>query len=261
MKREAALAWLGKPGDLVVTKALQQHWEKRRYSYLTRPRPDFGLMLLLSGHVDFVADGETVSARAGDVVFLPKRSAYEAVFVDKADDYLICFDADGEVAEVHTPTVLLNAASMFCAERFRVLAEENIYGTGTLLSNKGLLYLLLNGIVTEAAAQGDGHHYILKRACEMLQRDEGLSVDEVAKACAVSGSTLRQIFKSRLGMSPTEYRTDMKLRRAMYLIESTDLTVSEIAERLAFFDAAYFCKLFKKRTGRTPGDYAKNKKL
>ena len=75
-----------------VRKALKQYWNKSKYSYLTTPRPDFGLMLILSGSVDFVTEAGTVSARAGNAIFLPKHSHYEAHFGGDVEDYLVCFD-------------------------------------------------------------------------------------------------------------------------------------------------------------------------
>jgi AraC-like DNA-binding protein len=51
------------------------------------------------------------------------------------------------------------------------------------------------------------------------------------------------------------------MKRAMYLIESTNMTVNEIAESLSFFDAAYFCKVFRAYTGMTPTQYAKSKRI
>ena len=261
MDKEKILEWLCSAPSFFPVSALKQRWERSSYSYLAVPRPNFGLILVLSGNVDFTTESGTVSARAGNLVFLPKFSRYEAIFPDETEDYLVCFDTDSLGISVSEPTVLIDTASVFCVEKFKALVEKSLFGRSDDLESRGLMYLLFNSVVTEAREQGDFQSRTLKRASELLQSDYSLSVEEVAHRCAVSPSTLRNIFKSKLGASPAEYRTDMKLRRAQYLLESTSLTVSEISERLSFFDPAYFCKVFKERLGLTPGQYAKNKKL
>lgn len=261
MDNENVLLWFCSDIDFRVTKVLKQHWYKRKYSYLNTPRPDFGLMLLVRGSVDFLTEHATVSARAGNLVFLPKYSRYEAVFSDEADDYLICFDADKSSFLPSAPIILSESADLACLEKMRTMSDENRYTSRTQLYNKGTFLLLLDSIVESSGTENGGHSNIVKIACELLQKNDKLSIEQIAKECAVSTSLLRQLFVKSLGLSPIQYRTNIKLRRAMYLIEATNMTVSEIAESLSFFDAAYFCKVFRAHTGMTPTQYAKSKRI
>ena len=219
------------------------------------------MLLVMKGSIDFVTDGEVLTAHAGNLVFLPKHSRYEAVFIDEADDLLVSFDTRGEEILLKAPILLCERATLSCVERFRALVEEHFYKGLTRLQKKGLFYLLLDTIITEAEAQTNEHRRLIDQARAMLQDASGPSIGEIAKRCAVSESGLRQIFKEQTGLTPTQYRTDIKLKKAIYLLESTDLTVSEIAERLHFFDAAYFCKTFQAHIGMTPKQYASNKKI
>ena len=157
--------------------------------------------------------------------------------------------------------ILSENADLACYEKFRLLSEENIYTARTQLYNKGCFLLLLDAIVEAARDESDEYSAIVKLACGFLQNNEKLSIEQIAKKCAVSTSLLRQLFAEKLGMSPIQYRMNMKLRRAKYLIESTDMTVGEIAESLSFFDAAYFCKVFRAYIGMTPKQYAKRKRI
>ncbi|MBO5897612.1 MAG: helix-turn-helix transcriptional regulator [Clostridia bacterium] len=261
MDKESVLNWFGSDVDFRVTKVLKQHWYKRRYSYLNAPRPDFGLMLLVRGSVDFLTEHTTVSARAGNLVFLSKHSRYEAVFSNEVEDYLICFDADEGSILPSSPMILSQSVDLACFEKIRILSDENSYTTRTQLYNKGAFLLLLDSIVESSRDENDEHGNIVKLACELLQKNDQLSIEQIAKECAVSTSLLRQLFVRRLGLSPIQYRTDIKLRRAMYLMEATNMTVSEIAQTLSFFDAAYFCKVFRAHTGMTPTQYAKSKRI
>ena len=44
-----------------------------------------------------------------------------------------------------------------------------------------------------------------------------------------------------------------------FVIENGDMTLEDIAYALNLESGAYFCKLFKKRTGQTPGEYRKSR--
>ena len=261
MDQETVLQWFCSNIDFRVTKVLKQHWYKSKYSYLDNPRPDYGLMLLVRGNVDFLTANGTISAGAGNLVLLSKNSRYEAVFSDEADDYLICFDTNEDRFLSCVPMILSESVDFVCYEKFCILSDENRYISRTPLYNKGSFLLLLDSIAESVKVGSDVHNNVVKAACELLQKNEKITVEQIAKKCAVSTSLLRQLFIEKLGTSPTRYRMNVKMRQAMYLIESTNMTVSEIAEHLLFFDAAYFCKVFRSHTGMTPTQYAKSKRI
>ena len=62
-------------------------------------------------------------------------------------------------------------------------------------------------------------------------------------------------------MSPTEYRTHLRLMHAAELLRFGTASVSDITERLGFVDSAYFAKKFKERYGVTPLTYRKQCKF
>ena len=153
MQVQKVLNWLSATEDFHTTKILKQHWKESKYSYRTAPRPDFGMLLVMKGSIDFVTGGEVLTARAGNLVFLPKHSRYEAVFTDEADDLLVSFDTSGEEILLHAPIVLSERTPLSCVERFRALVEGHFYKELTRLQKKGLFYLLLDAVITEAEAQ------------------------------------------------------------------------------------------------------------
>ena len=64
-------------------------------------------------------------------------------------------------------------------------------------------------------------------------------------------------FKKETGQSVSSYIRYAKAERAKLLLESTDLSVREIAERLAFNTVNYFIQCFLDTTGYTPAQYRK----
>jgi AraC-like DNA-binding protein len=52
-----------------------------------------------------------------------------------------------------------------------------------------------------------------------------------------------------------------RCRSILRTLDNREMTVSEIAASLSFFDAAYFCKVFRAHTGMTPTQYARSKRI
>lgn len=84
-----------------------------------------------------------------------------------------------------------------------------------------------------------------------------LSIDDVAKITSYSKAYIFRQFKLATGKSVMEYFTLLKIKTAKSLIADGELSVREIAERLAFDTPNYFTKTFKKITGLTPTEYKK----
>jgi AraC-like DNA-binding protein len=61
------------------------------------------------------------------------------------------------------------------------------------------------------------------------------------------------------GQRPLGYLHEKRIERAQYLIATTDLAYTEIAEKVGFENPSRFSKIFKKVTSLTPGEYKKQK--
>lgn len=85
-----------------------------------------------------------------------------------------------------------------------------------------------------------------------------ITAAELSRRFGLVPSYLSMVFRQARGVSPFEYLTQYRIRRAEeYLAGRKELTVREIAERTGFSDQLYFSKVFKKQTGRTPSAWRK----
>lgn len=82
-----------------------------------------------------------------------------------------------------------------------------------------------------------------------------LSLDTIANACSVSPTYLATIFKKETGMTLTAYINNIRIQQAKILLNSTNLSIQEIAARCGFTDANYFTRLFRKSCDQTPSEY------
>ena len=64
--------------------------------------------------------------------------------------------------------------------------------------------------------------------------------------------------KKEMKITPYEYHLKNKIDRAMLLLETSDLSIKEIAFSLGFSDEHYFSDIFKRKTGIKPTHYRKS---
>lgn len=86
---------------------------------------------------------------------------------------------------------------------------------------------------------------------------EDLTLHVLAKKYAVSASYLSSLFKKEMGLTITDYTNQQRIRRAIVLLNSTDMQIQDIASECGIYDASYFRKLFKRYVGTTPSEYIK----
>jgi transcriptional regulator GlxA family with amidase domain len=90
-----------------------------------------------------------------------------------------------------------------------------------------------------------------------LLADLGQAYDLAALASAhhVSTRTMLRRFRAETGQTPLDFLQTARISRAKLLLESTSLSVSEIARAVSYHDTTTFRRLFARAVGMTPSDY------
>lgn len=88
--------------------------------------------------------------------------------------------------------------------------------------------------------------------------NENFSVSYLAKEVGLSRSTLHRKLIRLTGKSATGLITEIRLARAIELIENDVVTISEVAYIVGFTSPSYFNKVFKKAYNVSPGELRKN---
>ncbi|WP_163406898.1 helix-turn-helix domain-containing protein [Flavobacterium ajazii] len=73
----------------------------------------------------------------------------------------------------------------------------------------------------------------------------------------VTPNHLNKSLKNVTGKSPAKWIDETILLEAKYLLYQTNLSVSEIALQVGYYDQSYFSRIFKKQEGITPVQYRK----
>lgn len=97
----------------------------------------------------------------------------------------------------------------------------------------------------------------MEEICVHLQQhySETLSREETARLFGITPGHLSRLFKIHGYMSFSNYLTCVRMDRAKFLLKTYRMRVEEVAWQCGYGDSAYFCRVFKHFTRRTPGEY------
>lgn len=82
-----------------------------------------------------------------------------------------------------------------------------------------------------------------------------LSVEDVASYAGLSQMTLKRGFRAMFGITPWNYVIECRLREAQRLLESSPLSLNDIALHCGFAHASHMTRFFQRKYGQTPGRY------
>lgn len=103
----------------------------------------------------------------------------------------------------------------------------------------------------------------LQRAIEIVEKhmmNTDFSVELMVKEMGLSRSHLYIKFKELTGLSSSAFIRNIRLKRAVQLLEQNDFSVKEIMYMTGFNTSSYFSQCFKKQFGMLPRDYIKKLK-
>lgn len=81
---------------------------------------------------------------------------------------------------------------------------------------------------------------------------------DLARSVGLSASRLRHIFKRETGVTLARFLGRMKLEHARRLLETSHLSVKEIAAEVGIPNESHFVRVFKKTYGLPPGRYGRS---
>lgn len=226
-------------------------------------RKSTSLVLRTAGCVRYVFSDRSIDVNAGDIIFLPQGSRYDfATLTDDPCDYVaIRFEADfpetfpffysidgfQEADELKN-----NLSDMWKfggqAEHYRCYSV--VYNLLAYMENQEKLTYIDKkkfNIISPAISYLKKHIY-----------DCDLKIETLIELCGISGTYFQKIFQANYAISPQKYILGKRLSHAKAIIDSGDFdTISEIAIAVGYNDPLYFSRVFKKKYGVSPSQYAK----
>lgn len=95
----------------------------------------------------------------------------------------------------------------------------------------------------------------IERYLNIHYNDTNFSIGNVAEEFSFSQSYITRLFKSQTGITPIQYVDELRMKKAIELLNHHTLTIDQIAENIGYKNQFYFTKRFKRYYGMPPTKY------
>lgn len=115
-----------------------------------------------------------------------------------------------------------------------------------------LVYAVMEAVFDRKETDG-----FVQKAIEYMKAyvEEDISRDDVAVHVCLNPAYLSRLFKKETGKNLIDYLIETKTNRAKELLDSTEMTVSAIAQQVGYSNFSHFTRMFKKQYGVNPQEY------
>lgn len=238
-------------------------------------RGDFQLIYITSGCVRFYFDGKEEIVSSGNIViFKPgEPQIYMRYLSDTPETYWVHFtgyEAEGIIDSV-TYMEKRRIFDIGNSADFRWIIKEMIKELQFKRENFEKItemhlrhiFLLMNRYERENTAFSSPILDEIERAAHYFNEnyDKPITVEDYARERLMSPCWFISNFKKVMKATPMQYIITQKISNAMQLFDTTNLNVTEVARAVGYEDYRYFSRIFKKRTGLSPLEYKKKKKI
>ncbi|MGV2806326.1 helix-turn-helix domain-containing protein, partial [Clostridium perfringens] len=81
---------------------------------------------------------------------------------------------------------------------------------------------------------------------------------QLARMANISPKYFVDLFKKTFGQTTIDYLTHVRMNHAKRYLAESDDRLRDIAQRVGYKDEFYFSRIFKKKVGMSPSEYARN---
>ena len=229
---------------------------------------DFYLLhYIVKGKGKFCINKQTHNLSAGDGFIIPPGvvTYYEADKDDPWEYYWVGWDGENAQSVLDDINFTIPQIVFHCPDTENLIrdyktlftAYEEKYNPYKILS---CFYSLISNIVTsDFYVKKEKYNSYLSSALLFIRINysENITVKDIAKNIFLSVTHLNRLFRTHLNVSVKKYLNDYRLEKAIELMGSSNMNITEIALACGFGDSAYFSKSFRKKTGEPPYKFRK----
>lgn len=245
------------------------------------------ISLVTSGSVRFRTPAGEFLLRSGEGIFINRGILHEIIETEDKGSTYICVNFRPEIIYGHSNSIIrrdyvdpvifnyeLQAIPLrdedWHREICRTVAElgrvndaaEYGYELEMKILLCGIWRLLLahnREVLEKATAITFSDKQRLKAFQTYIQKNymEKQSLADIARAGCVSRSECCRVFKRVLHITPMLYLTHYRVAQSITLLTCTELSISEIAQRVGFSSSSYYTECFKAEMKCTPMEYRK----
>jgi len=226
---------------------------------------DYHILYLTKGKGNFLINNQECVVEAGTIVFYNYGDSHKYTYYAKDDTCVYWIHFNGDFAKeliidliFETSSTIKIGTNSFLCECFENIINELNYKPsmyfksccGNLITMLSYIAEIRNDLNQKKCSHADDFAYIISLMNK--NEDSHMQVEDYANICHLSKSRFIKNFKQFTGLTPIEYKNQIIIKKAQYLLRSTDLSISEISDLLGFESASYFSTLFKKYVHQPP---------
>lgn len=230
-------------------------------------RSDYLLFYVAKGREHFFLQGEEIAEEGSFILFRPFEKQEHIYMEDHTGEfYYVHFNApEGfnlfglKSSVIYNTKPSVNIRDLFEEIISELQAKQPAYEMVCTSKLFNLFSLLVRKTAKEGAPQGryfDKISFVIQNMNKEYQ--SSYTLDDYAKMCNMSKYHFLRVFKSLTGVSPLEYRSNIRLDHAKDMLTDTNIPINEIGRSVGYSSGTYFCDAFKIKTGMSPSQYRKN---
>ena len=213
-----------------------------------KPVPHHYFGCLIKGSAIIRAQQQEIRLQPGEVFYIPKGLHYQSQWFGDEGDVIEFYSFGFDIAPTRSAYRLQKIpCSPEAATLFSELCQE------IPMTEKGIgkLYRFFGEVAGNMEKDQDVHP-LIEKATAFIFANPDARIPKVAAHCNMSEAGLYALFKRQLGKTPNEVRLEALCEKAVTLLSTTNKSVQEISDTLGFSSTAYFRKILRKHTGKTP---------
>ncbi len=242
---------------------------------------DIELLTVTNGYLSYSINGKEIPLDEGDTIFVNSRQIhFNAPKRPERTDYVICIFhprvlcASNVVENKYIKAITDNPNIPYI--RFKHTEEtgkrvyETMLDTPNHLGNEFMLtkhffdiweqVIKVCGDLEHNNKYSDSQVDSLKAMLTFIQEnyDSNITLDDIAQAGSVSRTFCNNLFHKYTDQTPIENLTRFRVSKVAELLNTTNLSMSEIAYITGFSSASYMGEAFKKHYGESPRSFKSN---
>ena len=205
-------------------------------------------IVTVKGKIRFTFSDHVLICDKDHPVFLPYGACYINECLDSAESYVFNFLTKDE----HSPMQLSPPSEMQVKKAFEQISARHSMSFKNEAKAIGELYYLISALFSVPAVSLS--EKVLRTSLSYIDHhyaSSSLSVKSISEYCFISESYLRKLFSDRLGRSPFQYITDVRMQKAKMLLYEKRPIV-EIARLVGYSDVYQFSRAYKRYYGYAP---------
>jgi AraC-like DNA-binding protein len=253
----------------------------QNYAAISHWHDDVEFIAVLSGKMLYNINGDIVELNDGDGIFVNSRQLHYGFSNDHTECEFICvllhpllLCSTQSIEQEYVTPIISNNSFSYWTLHMSMDWENNILDAVKQMYNclntsspqlqiQSLFYQIWN-ILCEHAPQkqkqsNKRYHQLssLKDMIGYIQKyyKGKISLDDIAIAGNVCKSKCCSVFRSYLNQTPISYLTDYRLKKSIDLMNSSDMSITEVSYEVGFSGASYYAETFHKQFGCSPSEY------